>query len=96
MKRTFLTLLTSLALVACGGGGPNPNPPGGGAGGEDSFTFDVTWSPETTVMDEAQLSRCEGAKLARGPKQAAQLRKVKPGRTETPRTGARYGLTFPA
>jgi hypothetical protein len=57
MKRSFLVLVTSLALVACGGQVPAPNPGGGGDGvGDDRFTFDVAWTPETTVVSEAQLT----------------------------------------
>lgn len=54
MKRIFLILITSLALVGCGGQTPAPNPGGGGGGvSDDQFTFDVTWTPQTTVVSEA-------------------------------------------
>lgn len=55
MRHFVLVFVTTIALVACTSGTPTP---GGGSGGtsDDRFTFDVTWTPQTTVVSEAQLA----------------------------------------
>lgn len=56
MRRLALMLVSLLMLVACSAGGPAPGNGNDGGVEDDSFTYEVSWNPETTVVSEAQLA----------------------------------------
>jgi hypothetical protein len=62
MKHFVLVFVTAVVLVGCSSGTPTPGGGGGGGGAnDDRFTFDVDWTPQTTVVSEAQLALLKDA-----------------------------------
>lgn len=61
MRHFVLVFVTAIALVACSSSTPTPGGGDGGGTSDDQFTFDVDWTPQTTVVSEAQLALLKDA-----------------------------------